>query len=337
MARSAPPTHAREMDTRAIRRLLQQQDGLISRRQAEEQGATPSDLRRLVRRRQWARIHPGVFVNHTGPLTWQQRAWAAVLYAEPAALCSGSALREANGPGHREHDDSGPIHIAVDRSRTVLPPPGVVLHRLVDLDVRAQWNLTPPRLRIEEAVLDVAAAAPDDYSAIATIGAAVQSRRTTADHLIRTLQSRARIARRAFLESVLEDVATGACSALEHAYLVRVERPHGLPWAHRQVSASSRGPVYRDVVYTGLDAVFELDGRLDHTGVRDRDRDLERRPRCRRRPAAHRAARMGPGRRPSVPDLDQGRAAAAATRLDRVTPTMPAVREARWCGLWVTR
>lgn len=213
----------------------------------------------------------------------------------------------------------------------------MVLHRLVDLDVRAQWNLTPPRLRIEEAVLDVAAAAPDDYSAIATIGAAVQSRRTTADHLIRTLQSRARIARRAFLESVLEDVATGACSALEHAYLVRVERPHGLPWAHRQVSASSRGPVYRDVVYTGLDAVFELDGRLDHTGVRDRDRDLERRPRCRRRPAAHRAARMGPGRRPSVPDLDQGRAAAAATRLDRVTPTMPAVREARWCGLWVTR
>ena len=264
------------MDTRAVRRLLQQQDGLISRTQAQRLGATPADLRRLVRRRLWARVHAGVFVNHTGPLTWQQRAWAAVLHADPAALCAESALRAANGPGHRDHDDSGPIHLAVDRSRTVVPPPGVVLHRLADLDRRAQWNLAPPRLRIEEAVLDVAAAAPDDYSAIAIIAAAVQSRRTTADRLIQTLGARSRIARRAFLQSVLDDVTAGACSALEHAYLVRVERPHGLPWARRQVHASSRGPVYRDVVYQGLDTVVELDGRLDHTRVRDRDRDLER-------------------------------------------------------------
>ena len=255
---------------------MQQQDGLISRRQAQGLDATPSDLRRLVRRRELVRVHPGVFVDHTGPLSWQQRAWAAVLFAEPAALCAESALRAANGPGHRDHDDTGPIHIAVDRSRTVVAPPGVVLHRLVDLDRRAQWNLAPPRLRIEEAVIDVAAAAPGDYAAIATIAAAVQSRRTTADRLIQTLRSRSRIARRAFLESVLDDVAEGACSALEHAYLVRVERPHGLPWARRQVRASSRGPIFRDVVYPGLDTVVELDGRLDHTGVHDRDRDLER-------------------------------------------------------------
>jgi hypothetical protein len=71
-------------------------------------------------------------------------------------------------------------------------------------------------------------------------------------------------------------VGTGACSALEHAYLTRVERPHGLPTGLRQVKASSRGPVYRDVHYVGLFFLVELDGRLDHTRVRDRDRDLER-------------------------------------------------------------
>ena len=255
---------------------MNSQDGLISRRQAAELGVTPPDIRRLVRRREWARVDPGVFVNHTGPLTWVQRAWAAVLYAAPAALCAESTLRAANGPGHRGHDDAGSIHIAVDRSRTVVVPEGIVLHRLHELDPRAQWNLAPPRLRIEEAVLDVAAAAPDDFSAIAVLADAVQSRRTTTERLGQTLRSRSRIARCNLLRAVLDDVAAGACSALEHAYLTRVERAHGLPSARRQVRASARGPIYRDVVYRGLGLVMELDGRLDHTRPRDRDRDLER-------------------------------------------------------------
>ncbi len=241
-----------------------------------DHGLSDADVRRLVRRREWARVHPGVFINHTGPLTWQQRAWAAVLYAAPAVLCASSALRAANGPGHRDHDDTGPIDVAVDRTRTVLAPTEIVLHRLIDLKSRAQWNLSPPRLRIEEAVLDVAAAASDDYSSIAILAEAVQSRRTTAQRLLKTLKSRKRIARRALLESVLEDIAEGASSALEHAYLTRVERPHGLPVARRQVRASSRGPVYRDVVYNDLFTIVELDGRLDHTRVVDRDRDLDR-------------------------------------------------------------
>ncbi len=264
------------MDRGAIDRLMATQEGLISRRQAQDLGATPADLRRLVRRREWARVHPGVYVDHTGALTWQQRAWAAVLHAAPAALCAGSALRAANGPGHRDHDDAGPIHVAVERARTVITPDGVRLHRLVDLDDRALWNLSPPRLRVEEAVLDVAAAAADDHTSIAVLAEAVQSRRTTAGRLLETLRSRRRIARRRLLESVLHDVAAGACSALEQAFLMRVERPHGLPVAQRQVRASSRGPIYRDVVYPGLAIAVELDGRLDHTRVRDRDRDLDR-------------------------------------------------------------
>jgi hypothetical protein len=168
------------------------------------------------------------------------------------------------------------VHVAVDRSRTVVAPAGIVVHRLVDLDTRVRWNLGPPRLCIEEAVLDVAAAAPDDHSAIAVLADAVQSRRTTAERMLGTLGGRNRIARRPLLQSVLVDVAAGACSALEHAYLTRVERPHALPRAGRQVRASSRGPIYRDVLYERLHTVVELDGRLDHTRARERDRDLER-------------------------------------------------------------
>jgi len=217
-----------------------------------------------------------VYVDHTGPPSWLQRAWAAVLFAWPAVLCHGSALRAAEGPGRRDHDDAAPIQVAVHRERTVRAPDGVVVHRLTDLDFKVLWNTSPPRMRVEEAALDVAAATASDFEAIATLAEAVQSRRTTASRLLRALGRRTRIGRRPLLESVLADVLDGACSALEHAYLDRVERPHGLPTADRQVLASTRGTLYRDVVYDPFGLVVELDGRLFHSRPRARDRDLER-------------------------------------------------------------
>ncbi len=205
------------MTRRALLRLMAEQDGVINRRQALSSGLSDADLRRLVRRREWRRVHPGVFINHTGPLTWRQRAWAAVLYATPSALCGESALRAADGPGRRGHDDRSPIHIALDRGRQCRAPAGVVLHRVVRLDEKVLWNLGPPRMRVEEAVLDVAANAPDEVDAVAVIGDAVGSRRTTAGRVLQALECRSRIPRREFLSSVLADVADGACSVLEHS------------------------------------------------------------------------------------------------------------------------
>jgi hypothetical protein len=76
---------------------------------------------------------------------------------------------------------------------------------------------------------------------------------------------------------VLSDVAQGTCSVLEHGYLTRVERPHGLPTGRRQVSArlESRS-MWRDVTYEEWGFLVELDGRLGHNATRDRNRDLDR-------------------------------------------------------------
>ena len=216
-----------------------------------------------------------MYVDHTGPLTWLQRAWSAVLATEPSALSHGSALRVLDGPGRRDRDEE-PIHVAVDRSRTVDPPPGVVRHYLGWLDQRVQWNASPPRVRIEHAVLDLAAGGSDEFAAIAEIAGAVQARRTTAHRLREALSQRERIARRTFLAAVIADVADGSCSVLEHGYLQRVERAHGLPRAERQVSASSRGPILRDVDYRRYGLLVELDGRMFHDSARARDRDLDR-------------------------------------------------------------
>jgi len=251
---------------------LEAQAGVVARFQAMEAGMTDPQIRRLLRRREWVATHPGVYVNHTGEPTWLQRAWAAVLFAWPAALADVSALRAAEGPGRRSEEV---IHIAVDRHRNRSAPPGVRVHRISHLRSRVQWNLGPPRLRYEEAALDVAASAPTELAALDVLAAAVQSRRTTAARMRDTLTARMRTPRRRWLSSVLDDVATGACSVLEHGYLSRVERAHDLPRARRQVRANATpGIVYRDAQWADL--VIELDGRLFHDTALQRDRDMDR-------------------------------------------------------------
>ncbi|MBV6727853.1 hypothetical protein [Nocardioides daeguensis] len=92
----------------------------------------------------------------------------------------------------------------------------------------------------------------------------------------------ARLAHRTAMAAVLADVTDGTCSVLEHAYLARVERAHGLPRGLRQVeSRDGRGRrMFRDVVYGGQRPpwrqIVELDGRLGHDSAAARDRDLER-------------------------------------------------------------
>lgn len=221
-------------------------------------------------------MHDGVYVVHTGEPSWLQRAWAAVLFASPAALWGESAIRAADGPGRRDRDLRSVIHVAVDRKRSVVEPSGVRVHPLAGFDSRVQWNLSPPRVRIEHALLDVASRQPREVEAIATLADAVQARRTTAQRLIDTLSGRPRVARRRFLDEVLRDLAAGTCSALERGYLVRVERAHCLPTGTRQAKGWSRGRVYRDVEYPAFGLVVELDGRMFHDSAAARDRDLDR-------------------------------------------------------------
>jgi hypothetical protein len=268
------------MDSEAatqIAELLERQHGLIARFQAREAGLSDTELARLLRRREWHRRLPGVYSDHNGPLTWTQRAWAAVLSTWPAALAGSSALRAFEGPGRRDNDDEAAIHVVVARDRRLPMRSGVVIHRSAHLDERVQWNLSPPRTRYHETVLDLAAGAKDDLAAVAVLADACGSRRTTAQRLLDTLDRRDRIPRREWLEAVLGDVASGACSVLERGYLELVERAHGLPVGVRQVPRlSSEGQTWQDVLYDELGVAVELDGRAFHSSATARDRDLER-------------------------------------------------------------
>ena len=259
------------MDVEALQQLLGDQDGVVSWTQLMGVGQ-PHDVERMLRRRELRPVHPRVYVNHTGPLTRAQREWAAVLYAGSAALCLESAL-----PGA---DDDGPIHVAIDASRRVLDLPDVKVHRVVGLKERVQWNLSPPRVRYEHTVLELAHRARTEAAVIRLLTDAVGSRRTTVARLRAALAERGRTRRHAWVLRLLDDIEGGTCSVLEHGYLTRVERPHGLPSPSRQVPRRSpEGQEYRDVEYGEFGLVVELDGRTGHAGWdnegRDADRDLD--------------------------------------------------------------
>jgi len=245
------------------------QDGVVSRRQLLAAGWTPVRVERALRRRELVIVHPGVYVDHTGPLTPGQRQWAAVLYAAPAALHLEHALPDPPA--------AGAVDVAIDWTRRVRTRPGLRVHRVRDLDAKARWNQSPPRVRFEVAVLALAARAASDHDAIATLTAAVGSRRTTADRLAEALAVQPTLPRRRLLVDLVDDLRAGTHSVLEHGYLHRVVRPHGLPEpSDRQRPRRVDGRTgYRDVGNPELAAHVELDGRTHDEG-RQRDLDADR-------------------------------------------------------------
>ena len=67
------------------------------------------------------------------------------------------------------------------------------------------------------------------------------------------------------LAAGLADMAGGAHSLLELRYVSRVERPHGLPRAQRQVrTVRGRRTEYKDALYTEFGVGVETDGAVAH-------------------------------------------------------------------------
>jgi hypothetical protein len=253
-----------------LRVLQSRQGGVVGRAQLRALGLSRPAVETMLRRRELVPVHPGVYVDHTGQPTALQLRWAAVLHAGPAALHLAHALPDP--------PVKGPVDVAIDWSRRVASRPGIRVHRVRDLEPQVRWNLSPPRVRVEQATLARAERAATDADAIAVMTAAVGGRLTTADRLGAVIAGRRRVRRRALLTALLDDLAAGTHSLLEHGFLTRVVRPHALPepTSRQAPRAGERGTEYRDVEYAEQGRCFELDGRADHDDPRGRDRDADR-------------------------------------------------------------
>jgi len=260
--------------SRGLQELAESQGGAVTRQQALRSGLTAAEVRGRTDSGRWQRLYPGVFAVFTGPPGRMTTLWAAVLKSGPGAVLSHQTATELAGLTYRS---SELIHVTLPVSRHLASVPGLVLHRSARAVQDQHPAQSPPRTRIEPAVLDLSGLAQSFDDAFGWVSAACASRLTTPDRILAAMSQRPRLRFRGQLQQALGDVAGGVHTVLEYRYLRDVERAHGLPEASRQVLAARGGRTeYQDVQYREYRVLVETDGRQAHPASarwRDAQRD----------------------------------------------------------------
>jgi len=263
--------HARQPLPPALLRLASFQDGVVSTAQAESAGVTRHVIARCLGDGQLSSVVRGVYGIGPAAPTFDGLAWAGCLVGGEDSRVGGLAAARLLGLGDE-----------VPETVTVLLPAG----RRVGRD-DPRWEFvrerpgvrsgagrgSPPRLSVEDTVLDLCDRCERE-DVVGWVAAAVQRGLTTPGRLRRRMDGRDRVRHRRLISSLVEDVAVGAESPTEIAYLNDVERAHGLPCGQR-----NRRPVgstfFTDVKYDPYALLVELDGKLGHQG-KGRFRDMRR-------------------------------------------------------------
>jgi len=254
--------------------IAERQAGVIARSQLLGLGLSPRQSRRGLDSGRWRQQHPGVYLTFTGSVTDQARIWAAVLYAGTDAAVGGRTALWLAGAGSELPD---PLEICVPQARQVRSAPGLRIRRTRDLEKHVHPAASPPRVRIEVAVLDVTDQLESEEGVIDVVLRVIQRRLTTADRITARLNERPRHRWRRLLMDVLAEAVTGVASPLELRYARDVERAHGLPTGRRNQPEGERGRRrYHDIRYEPFHTIVELDGREAHpadAAFRDLRRD----------------------------------------------------------------
>jgi hypothetical protein len=255
----------------ALTELAKAQAGVVSREQVRFLGVTDAASERMLREGWWRHLARGIYQTAPTDPTWDGLAWAGVLIGGNRARLGPAASAFLH---NLVEDAPRPIDVLVPVGRSARiggewrfsrERPGARSARSVN---------DPPRLTVEDTVLDLSATASEG-GLVALMTTAVQRRKTTPRRLLAAMNERSRCRHRQLLADILGDVAAGAESPLEMRFLHDVERPHGLPRGDRQ--QSRRGmPYASDVGYDDYQVLVELDGRKGHEGdglFRDMKRD----------------------------------------------------------------
>ena len=156
------------------------QSGVVARRQLSSAGCTPEQIRARLASGRWRAARPGVYVTFTGPLPPHARLWVAVLAAGPGAVAGPRSSLWLAG-GEQTPPAQMDVVIRLDRRVRIAGRalPGV--RRRGNLDRDTSTGKSPPRLRVEEAVLDRLGDLRRPAEVIDLVLRAVQQGFTTAD------------------------------------------------------------------------------------------------------------------------------------------------------------
>ncbi len=260
--------------------LIRFQRGVIARWQAN----SPADLLAidsLLRADRWRTMYRGVYAAYTGPHQRESVLWAAVRRCGPGAALSHYSAAELDGIADRRRDA---IHVTVPAGQRVsitsrervggVAP--VIVHRSARLPAAMHQARTPPRIRTEETVLDLAEIVRSFDAAFFWLSAACSNGLVTPDQIRAAAGRRKKLRWRADLAAALEEISDGTMSNLERQYLRNVERPHGLPRPKRQARMRQGArSAYLDILFADFGVAVELDGRAAHP-VEARWQDIHR-------------------------------------------------------------
>ena len=261
--------HPRQGPSEELRQLAALQDGVLTREQCLAHQLSSKAVDRLMSESHWQRLSCGIYLTGATEPTWRSLAWAGVLIGGDSARIGGRAAAHLEGLVDEPPDE---IHILIPHAHRLRNRPPWLFQR-ENGAFRNPSRGSPPRIGVEDAVLDLCACG-ERADVVSWLTTSVQRRLTTPERLRRALDRRARQRHRQVILDLLSDVAQGAQSPIEVRYARDVERAHGLPRGTRQAASRGRQHV-RDVDYEAYGVVVELDGRLGHTGM-GRFRDMWR-------------------------------------------------------------
>lgn len=256
---------------------MKEQAGMLARRQLTDRGLDWGRVRNQVAARRWVEVTPRVVSTTTGPLTAEQRQWAAVLHAGPRSMIGGLTSAEVQGLKRWERDE---VCVLVDDELSFEPVAGVRFFRS-----RRPYELlrSPrpgiPRCQLEPAVLLWAAYDAPVRSAHGVLAAAVQQRLTTPTALTEWIRRLRPLRRAPDFRATLADISGGSHSLAE-AGVARMCRQFGLPLPRRQTRRQDSAGVDRwtDCEWDlpdGTTLVLEVDGSF-HLDVGQWQDDLRR-------------------------------------------------------------
>lgn len=240
--------------------------GVVTTGRLVELGADRAWLSRQVRSGHWQRLHQGILLTHSGPVSWRSAAFGALLYAGDRASLSHHAAAYLNRMTPRPPDL---IDVTIPADRRLEPSRGIVVHHRARLPAMVS---SPWRTSVVDTALDLVAIADGADDVLAWLCEAVRARAQPWE-LRRELASRPTMRNRALARELLAEVVEGVESPLEGRYHRDVERSHGLPRSELQVREVIGGVWIRaDRIYRKHGLRIELDGALAHPGGRtDRD------------------------------------------------------------------
>lgn len=190
--------------------LLDQQHGVITRRQALEHLTESALLERLGRR--WQVLLPGIYLAHTGPVTDLQRLWAAQLYGGDEAMLDDTTALSEYGVNYLPDDSHVRLLVPATVQRTSRE--FVAIRRTIylprPLTGRGGIRLAP-RAR---ALMDFALRYDDERTVRAVLASAVQRRQVSLELLDAEVKIAPARGRRRLVR-VLEELHAGIRSAPE--------------------------------------------------------------------------------------------------------------------------